>query len=359
MEIDLSALEPLAATPHSPGNIAKVREIAGTPVDQVCVGSCTNSSYSDLMTVAKMLEGKRLHPNVSLVVAPASRQVMEMIAASGGLAALVAAGARINECACGFCIGIGQAPRTNAVSLRTSNRNFLGRSGTQSANVYLVSPQVAAAAAITGVITDPRDLGSAPPAIRLPKKFRVDDAMILQPPADRSKVEIYRGAGIGLPPVAEPLKERIAGEVAIKVGDKVTTDHIIPAGSRMKYRSNVAEVLRVRVRERGRDFRRPRGREQEERRGQRHRRGPELRAGLQPRARGLVPDAPRRPDGRRQVRSSASTGPTSSTSASSPRRSPTRRTTTAFNRATASRSPTCARGSPPERTSNWRFPGRT
>ncbi len=256
MEIDLSALEPLAATPHSPGNIAKVREIAGTPVDQVCVGSCTNSSYSDLMTVAKMLEGKRVHPNVSLVVAPASRQVMEMIAESGGLAALVAAGARINECACGFCIGIGQAPRSNAVSLRTSNRNFLGRSGTQSANVYLVSPQVAAAAALTGVITDPRDLGSAPPAIRLPKKFHVDDAMILQPPADRSKVEIYRGAGIGLPPVAEPLKERIAGEVAIKVGDKVTTDHIIPAGSRMKYRSNVAEILRVRLRERGRDFRR-------------------------------------------------------------------------------------------------------
>ena len=241
LEIDLAALEPLAATPHSPGNIAKVREIAGTPVDQVCVGSCTNSSYSDLMTVAKMLEGERLHPNVSLVVAPASRQVMEMIVASGGFAALVAAGARINECACGFCIGIGQAPRTNAVSLRTSNRKFLGRSGTQSANVYLVSPQVAAAAAITGVITDPRDLGSAPPVIRLPKTFRVDDAMVLQPPADRSKVEIYRGAGIGLPPVAEPLKERIAGEIAIKVGDKVTTDHIIPAGSRMKYRSNVAK----------------------------------------------------------------------------------------------------------------------
>ncbi len=241
VEVDLSALEPLAATPHSPGNIAKVREIAGTPVDQVCVGSCTNSSYRDLMTVAKMLEGRRVHPNVSLVVAPASRQVMEMIAASGGLAALVAAGARINECACGFCIGIGQAPRSYAVSLRTSNRNFLGRSGTQSANVYLVSPQVAAAAAITGVITDPRDLGSEPPAVRLPKKFHVDDAMILQPPADRSKVEIYRGAGIGLPPVAEPLKERIVGEVAIKVGDKVTTDHIIPAGSRMKYRSNVAK----------------------------------------------------------------------------------------------------------------------
>jgi aconitate hydratase len=240
MEVDLSALEPLAATPHSPGNIAKVREIAGTPVDQVCVGSCTNSSYSDLMTVAKMLEGRRVHANVSLVVAPASRQAMEMIVASGGLAALVAAGARINECACGFCIGIGQAPKSHAVSLRTSNRNFRGRSGTQSANVYLVSPQVAAAAAITGVITDPRDLGAAPPAIRLPRKFQVDDAMILQPPADRSKIEIYRGPGIGLPPVAEPLKERIAGEVAIKVGDKVTTDDIIPAGSRMKYRSNVA-----------------------------------------------------------------------------------------------------------------------
>lgn len=239
MEIDLAAIEPLAAMPHSPGNVTTVRAIAGAPVDQVCVGSCTNSSYNDLMTVAKMLEGKTVHPNVSLVVAPGSRQVLEMITRSGGLALLVASGARINECACGFCIGIGQAPRTNATSLRTSNRNFPGRSGTQSANVYLVSPVVAAAAAITGVITDPRDLELTPPRVRAPRKYCIDDRMILPPPADRSRVEIYRGAGIGLPPVSQPLKEKLIGEVAIKVGDKVTTDDIIPAGARMKYRSNI------------------------------------------------------------------------------------------------------------------------
>ena len=238
IKIDLSALEPLIATPHSPGNVSKVTELAGTPVDQVCVGSCTNSSYADLMTAAKMLEGKTVHPNVSLVVAPGSRQVLQMITESGGLASLIAAGARINECTCGFCIGMGQAPRNNATSLRTSNRNFEGRSGTANANVYLVSPQVALASALAGVITDPRTLGE-PPAVRVPKSFAVDDRMIIEPPADGSKIEIYRGPNIGEPPRSKPVKDALAGVAAIKLGDKITTDHIMPAGSRLKYRSNI------------------------------------------------------------------------------------------------------------------------
>ncbi len=238
MNLDLSSVEPLVAAPHSPGNVRTVKELEGTPVDQVCVGSCTNSSYRDLMTAARMLHGKGVHPDVSLVVAPGSRQVLQMITSIGGLAALLDGGARINECACGFCIGMGQAPRSGAVSLRTSNRNFPGRSGTKSANVYLVSPQTAAAAAVTGVITDPRALG-APPRIRNPRRFIVDDSMILKPPEDRSKVEVYRGPNIGAPPASDPLKEGLSGVVAIKLGDKVSTDEIIPAGRRMKYRSNV------------------------------------------------------------------------------------------------------------------------
>ncbi len=238
LSIDLASLEPLVATPHSPGNVSRVAELAGTPVDQVCIGSCTNSSYADLMTVAKMLEGKTVHPNTSLVVAPGSRQVFQMIAESGGLAALIAAGARVMECTCGFCIGIGQAPRSDATSLRTSNRNFEGRSGTASAKVYLVSPQVAAAAALAGVVTDPRTLGE-PPVVKLPRKFLIDDRMILAPPADGSGVEILRGPNIGAPPKAAPLADSLRGVVAIKVGDKITTDHIMPAGSRLKYRSNI------------------------------------------------------------------------------------------------------------------------
>ncbi|MBN2584976.1 MAG: aconitate hydratase [Planctomycetes bacterium] len=238
LEIDLSSVEPLAATPHSPGNVSTVAELAGMPVDQVCIGSCTNSSYADLMTAAAVLKGRTVHPNVSLVVAPGSRQVLQMIGASGGLATLIEAGARINECACGFCIGIGQAPRSDAVSLRTSNRNFLGRSGTKSANIYLVSPQAAAIAAVTGVITDPRVLGDAP-RVTVPDRFTVDDRMVILPPQDGSTVEVYRGPNIGAPPHCEPLKDCIRGRATIKVGDKVTTDHIMPAGARMKYRSNI------------------------------------------------------------------------------------------------------------------------
>jgi aconitate hydratase len=238
IEIDLAALEPLIATPHSPGNVTSVKELAGTPVDQVCVGSCTNSSLADLMTTAAMLRGKTVHEGVSLIVAPGSKQVFGMIAANGALATIIGAGARIAESACGFCIGMGQAPRTDATSLRTNNRNFQGRSGTKSANVYLVSPQVAVAAALTGAITDPRTLGK-PPTVDLPETFTIDDNMIVRPPEDRSLVEVYRGPNIGPPPVSEKLGDTLCGVVTIKLGDKITTDHIMPAGSRMKYRSNI------------------------------------------------------------------------------------------------------------------------
>ncbi|RLF27670.1 MAG: aconitate hydratase, partial [Thermoplasmata archaeon] len=242
VDIDLSELEPLAATPHSPGNIKTVRELEGMKVDQVCIGSCTNSSYKDLMTVAQMLKGRRTHPNVSFVVAPGSRQVLENINRDGGLENLIEAGARIAESACGFCIGNSYSPGTNAVSLRTSNRNFLGRSGTKSAQVYLVSPETAAAAVITGEFTDPRDLekmGIKYPRISIPGRFYIDDGMFVFPEDVKGEVEIYRGPNIGEPPVSDPLPETISGIVTIKVGDKITTDHIIPAGSRMKYRSNV------------------------------------------------------------------------------------------------------------------------
>jgi aconitate hydratase len=239
IEIDLAALEPLIATPHNPGNVSTVRELAGMRVDQVCVGSCTNSSYVDLATVAKMLRGKTVHPDVSMVVAPGSRQVLRMIADDGALSALVAAGARIAESACGFCIGMGQAPRSEGTSLRTNNRNFIGRSGTNSAGVYLASPQVAAASALTGVLTDPRTLGE-PPVVAMPVRFVVDDAMVIAPPADRASVAIYRGPNIGEPPVSDPPKASLVGVATIKLGDKITTDDISPAGTRMKYRSNIA-----------------------------------------------------------------------------------------------------------------------
>jgi aconitate hydratase len=241
VEINLSEIEPMAATPHSPGNISKVVDLKGMDVDQVCVGSCTNSSYKDLMTVAKIVEGKTAHPNVSFVVAPGSRQVIQNIAKDSGLQSLINAGARLAESACGFCIGNSQSPKTDSVTLRTSNRNFLGRSGTKSANAYLVSPETAAAAILTGKFTDPRDLenmGIKYPNVKMPKEFLIDDSMFIFP-KDAKKTEIYRGPNIGDPPSAEPLKETISGEVTLKVEDKITTDHIIPAGSKMKYRSNV------------------------------------------------------------------------------------------------------------------------
>ncbi|MDG6229087.1 MAG: aconitate hydratase [Candidatus Thermoplasmatota archaeon] len=241
IEINLSELEPLAATPHSPGNISKVKDLKGMPVDQVCVGSCTNSSYKDLMTVAKIVEGNVANPDVSFVVAPGSKQVLENITHDKGLTNLLSAGARLAESACGFCIGNSQSPKTQAVSLRTSNRNFLGRSGTKDANVYLVSPETAAAAVITGTFTDPRELekqGMTYPKIQMPKRFYIDDSMFIYP-ENAKKTEIYRGPNIGDPPQADPLKDTIQGDVTIKVEDKITTDHIIPAGSKMKFRSNV------------------------------------------------------------------------------------------------------------------------
>ncbi len=239
IDIDLGSIVPLMAKPHSPDNIATVKELTGTRVDQVMVGSCTNSSYRDLMMVASMLKGRRTFPDVSLGVAPGSRQVLEMIAKNGALADIISAGARVLESTCGFCIGAGQAPRTDAVSIRTSNRNFEGRSGTRSAKVFLASPESAVAAALTGQITDPRDLEIPYPEIAMPEQFWIDDTMILPPAKDPLSVSVYRGPNIGDPPAAEPLPETIKGVVAIKVGDKITTDHIMPAGSRLKYRSNI------------------------------------------------------------------------------------------------------------------------
>jgi aconitate hydratase len=242
VDIDLGEIVPLTAYPHSPGNIKTVKELDGMEVDQVCLGSCTNSSYKDLMTVARILKGKKAHPNVSFVIAPGSKQVLENIAREGALTDLISVGARIAELACGFCIGNSQSPKTDAVTLRTSNRNFLGRSGTKSAQAYLVSPETAAAAVITGKMTDPRDLekmGIKYPDIKMPEKFYIDDSMFLKPSDHPEKIEIYRGPNIGDPPASDPMSETIAGEVTIKVEDKITTDHIIPAGSKMKYRSNV------------------------------------------------------------------------------------------------------------------------
>ncbi len=242
LDIDLTALEPLAACPHSPDNVRPIREIGSVKVDQVCIGSCTNSSYKDLATVAEILRGRKVNPWVSLVIAPGSRQVLMAIARDGYLTPLLEAGARIMESACGFCIGIGQSPPSGGVSLRTSNRNFFGRSGTKDALVYLVSPEVAAVSAITGRITDPRDTEIPYPQIVVPDRFPDDDGLMIppRPLKEREKIEIIRGPNIGQPPVNEPLASDISGVVAIKLGDKITTDHIIPGGERMKYRSNIA-----------------------------------------------------------------------------------------------------------------------
>ncbi len=238
IDIDLSTVEPLAACPHSPDNIKKLSELKGLPVQQVAIGSCTNSSYKDLMTVARILKGKKVDPRTSLIVAPGSRQVFEMIARNGALADIIASGARIMESSCGFCIGAGQAPPTNGISLRTNNRNFEGRSGTASGQVYLVSPEAAALSAIAGTLVNPLDVaGNDYPFISMPEQFYIDDSMIL-PPAD-SQGKIIRGPNIGEPPYTSPLPDEIQCVIGLKVGDKVTTDHIMPAGPRLKYRSNI------------------------------------------------------------------------------------------------------------------------
>ena len=241
-DIDLAALEPLIALPHMPDVVKTVREVAGQPIDQVAIGSCTNSSYRDIMTVASILDGKRVAPNVSLVLSPGSRQVLSMVAEAGGLAKILAAGARLLECTCGPCIGMGQSPVTNAWSLRTFNRNFKGRSGTLSANVCLVSPETAAASAIRGVITDPREADFGLPAE--PQAFLVDDSMIYAPERENPEsVEVVQGPNIRPLPENTPLAAAIEKEVVIQVGDNITTDHIMPAGAKvLPYRSNIEKI---------------------------------------------------------------------------------------------------------------------
>ncbi len=240
--IDLSALVPLAACPHSPDNVSTVGSLAGTKVDQVCIGSCTNSSFADMMKVAEILKGHTVAENVSLVISPGSRQVLTMLAQNGALATMVAAGARILESACGPCIGMGQAPATDAVSLRTFNRNFCGRSGTASAKVYLVSPETAAVSAITGVVTDPQTLPVAPPTLR-PPKFFVNDNMVAAPAQEGEQVEVVRGPNIKPFPAGAPMGEQIKGEVLIKVEDNITTDHIMPStAALLPYRSNIPHL---------------------------------------------------------------------------------------------------------------------
>ncbi|RCX18876.1 aconitase [Anaerobacterium chartisolvens] len=239
IEIDLTELRPLAAQPHSPDNVASVAEIGKIKVDQVAIGSCTNSSYMDMMKVAKILKGKTVKPDVSLVISPGSKQVLTMLAKNGALADMVSAGARILESACGPCIGMGQAPASNAVSLRTFNRNFEGRSGTASARVYLVSPEVAAASAVEGVLTDPRDLGEAP-VIEMPSSFEIDDNMVIAPAPEGKEVEVVRGPNIKPFPINSEMAERVEGSALIKVGDNITTDHIMPSNAKLlPFRSNI------------------------------------------------------------------------------------------------------------------------
>jgi len=237
--LDLATLEPLTAAPHSPGNIRTIADLAGLKVNQVLIGSCTNSSLRDLKTVAAILRGKTVNPNVTLGVAHGSRQVMRMLAKDGDLADIIGAGARLLENACGFCIGNSMSPGSGEVSLRTSNRNFEGRSGTIDAQVYLVSPEVAAAAALAGEIADPRTLGDSPIEMTPPDRYDIDDSMFIFPEDVEDTPEIERGPNIGAPPVADPLVEALGGVATIKVGDNITTDHIMPAGARLKYRSNV------------------------------------------------------------------------------------------------------------------------
>ncbi|MEL7598097.1 MAG: aconitate hydratase, partial [Clostridiaceae bacterium] len=239
VEINLSELEPLVACPHSPDNVVKVSELKNVKVDQVTIGSCTNSSYVDMMKVANILDCHTVDENVSLVVGPGSKQVLNMIAENGALSKMIAAGARIIESGCGPCIGMGQSPANNAVSLRTINRNFEGRCGTVSAGVYLVSPEIAAVSAIKGYITDPREFGEAL-TVEMPEKFLINDNLIVKPAENGEEVEVVRGPNIKPFPAAEALKDTVEGKVLIKVVDNITTDHIMPSNAKLlPYRSNV------------------------------------------------------------------------------------------------------------------------
>ena len=242
--IDLSTLEPLAACPHSPDNVKPVASLKGMKIDQVCIGSCTNSSMLDMLTVAAMLKGKTVHPDVSLSISPGSKQVYTMLAECGALADLIAAGARILECACGPCIGMGFSPKSAGISLRTFHRNFEARSGTADAGVYLVSPETAAASAIAGVMTDPRDMGEAL-NIRIPEHFKINDNLIEMPasPEEAKNVTVERGPNIKPIPVGKAPEADLETTLILKVGDNITTDHIMPAGTKiLPYRSNVPKL---------------------------------------------------------------------------------------------------------------------
>ena len=244
LTIDLSQLVPMAACPHSPDNVKTVAEIGPMKIDQVCIGSCTNSSLLDMLKVAYILKGKTVHPDVSLSIAPGSKQVLQMLAQNGALADMIAAGARILESACGPCIGMGQSPNSHGISLRTFNRNFEGRSGTRDGQIYLVSPELAAASALTGVLTDPRTLGEMPD-FQLPKTFTVNDNMIElpAPESEMDKVEILRGPNIKPFPHTSPLADSIDVPCSLKVGDNITTDHIMPAGAKiLPLRSNIPAI---------------------------------------------------------------------------------------------------------------------
>ncbi len=243
IDIDLASLQPLAACPHSPDNIKTVQDLSGMKIDQVCIGSCTNSSYADMMKVAAILKGKTVAPNVSLVIAPGSKQVFNMLAQNGALADMICAGARVMECACGPCIGMGQAPNSGGISLRTFNRNFEGRSGTADAQVFLVSPETAAVSAITGEMTDPRTVIPEGISVQMPERFFINDNMILAPAENSADVEVVRGPNIKPFPVNKPLEENWDERALLKVGDNITTDHIMPAGAKiLPYRSNIPKM---------------------------------------------------------------------------------------------------------------------
>ena len=244
IDIDLSALVPLVACPHSPDNVRPATELRGVKVDQVCIGSCTNSSLLDMLKVAALLKGRRIAPSVSLSISPGSKQVLSMLADCGAMADILQSGARLLECACGPCIGMGFSPNSAGVSLRTFNRNFEGRSGTADGQVYLVSPETAVAAALFGEITDPRALGEMP-EVHLPPRFKIDDSAVLAPaaPEDAAGVEVVRGPNIKEFPSGKPLTDEIRAELTLKVGDNITTDHIMPAGAKiLPYRSNIPHL---------------------------------------------------------------------------------------------------------------------
>lgn len=292
IDIDLNTLQPMIACPHSPDNVVPVASLAGTKVDQVCIGSCTNSSLFDMLKVAALLHGRTIAPGVSLSISPGSKQVLTMLSDCGALTDILASGARLLECACGPCIGMGFSPNSGGVSLRTFNRNFLGRSGTKDAQVYLVSPETAVAAALTGTITDPQTLGPMP-AVTLPERFRIDDSAVLPPaPADEADtVEVLRGPNIRPFPQSKPFADTLTAELVLKVGDNITTDHIMPRLEDPALSLEHPEAVGVLLH--GLRPELPGARQGG--RGRHHRRRQQLRAGLVARARGACADVSRHP----------------------------------------------------------------